>query len=141
MKWIEGRGKTITEYGWITLGCVITALAINVFLPFKIAPGGVTDGNRYISFKYGRFPVGLVMLVLNVPLSLLVQSLGIKFLVRTLFATFMLSAIDATAWPVDAFVRNYLATEGMNAYNPDLIITPDRRVHKLDLDCVRLQHR
>lgn len=126
MKWIEGRGKTITEYGWITLGCVITALAINVFLlPFKIAPGGVTGLATVIyHLSNGRFPVGLVMLALNVPLFAIGSKLiGIKFLVRTLFATFMLSAvIDATAWPVDAFVRNYLATEGMNAYNPDLII-------------------
>lgn len=126
MRWIEEHGKIIAEYGWIAIGCIITALAINIFLvPFRIAPGGVTGLATVVyHLSNGLFPVGMVMFAFNIPLFAIGSKLiGRKFLVRTLFATFMLSAvIDATARSSDNFIRNYLAVEGMNEYNPDLIL-------------------
>jgi len=126
MGWIKGYGKTITEYGWIILGCIITALAINIFLvPFRIAPGGVTGLATVIyHLSNSRFPVGLVMLAFNIPLFVIGSKvIGRGFLVRALFSTFMLSVIiDLTALPANTFVRNYLVGEGVNEYNPDLIL-------------------
>lgn len=126
MRRIPELRRAIAEYGWITLGCLVTALAINIFLvPFKIAPGGVTGLATVIyHLSNGRFPVGLVMLAFNIPLFAIGSKLlGKKFLVKSLFAALMLSVlIDVTVVPADAFVRNYLAAEGMTEYNPDLIL-------------------
>lgn len=118
--------KLFIEYVWITLGCALTGLAINIFMvPFRIAPGGAT-GIATVIFHLsgGRLPVGTVMLALNVPLLVLGSRLiGRKFLVRTLYATVVLSGIiDATAHLAGIFVTNFLVGEGIGAHNPDLIL-------------------
>ncbi len=81
----------------ITAGCLVMALAYNCFLiPNKIAPGGLSGIGTVLYHAYG-FPVGLSMLIMNVPLFLLgIFYLGSRFGARTLFATILLSlAIDA----------------------------------------------
>lgn len=81
-------------YLQIIVGTIITALAINAFLvPNKIAAGGVTGLATVIYYIFG-YPVGTVMLVINVPLFLLgFRELGGHFGIRTIFSTILLSLV------------------------------------------------
>ena len=65
-KFIRG----LKDYLWIILGSIITAAAINIFLvPYKIAAGGVTGIATVIYYLIEEsFPVGALMLILNIPL-------------------------------------------------------------------------
>lgn len=106
------------EYLLIIIGSFITAASINIFLvPNKIAPGGVSGIATVIYYLAGgRLPVGLIMLILNVPLFLMgMKYIGRKFVVRTLFSTAFLSvAIDVTEPLVNLFVERFLlSNEGV----------------------------
>ncbi|MCX7921003.1 MAG: YitT family protein [Clostridia bacterium] len=121
--------KMINEwkaYLWIILGSFITALSINVFMvPYKIAPGGVSGIATVIYYLSGeRFPVGLTMLVLNVPLFIAGwRYIGGKFALRTLFSTIFLSfAIDGTEKFTRYFVESYLTKPGHFPSTPDLLL-------------------
>ena len=114
------------EYFWIVIGTIITAVAINIFLvPYKIAPGGVTGIATVIYYLSGSsLPLGLIMLLLNIPLFILgMKFIGKKFVVRTLFATTFLSiAIDSIEPFTGFFVDNHLSKlENMPA-TPDLLL-------------------
>jgi uncharacterized membrane-anchored protein YitT (DUF2179 family) len=83
----------------VLLGAVIVSLGVNLFLvPNKIAAGGVT-GLATVFYYLTGFPVGTIMLVLNIPLFILgIKILGRSFGIKTLFATLFLSlAIDLLA--------------------------------------------
>ena len=57
------------EYIMISLGVVLTALGYNWFLiPNKIAAGGVSGIGTVFHYLWG-WPVGVVMLSLNIPYS------------------------------------------------------------------------
>lgn len=91
--------KGIRGYAGITLGAVLTAVALNMFLiPNKVAAGGVSGMATVLHYLVGA-PVGLTMLALNIPLFLAaIKVLGAKFGVRTLYGAAVLSAvIDLTA--------------------------------------------
>lgn len=86
------RRGAIAVYGWIILGCLLTALAFNFFfIPNQIAPGGVSGIGTVVFYLFG-LPVGVTMLLLNIPLFLLgLKQMGGGFGIRTLFATILLS--------------------------------------------------
>lgn len=91
--------RHIRNYLGITLGAVLTAVALNMFLiPNKVAAGGVSGFATVLHYLLG-LPVGMTMLALNIPLFLIsVKILGAKFGVNTLFGAAVLSvAIDASA--------------------------------------------
>ncbi|NJD02563.1 MAG: YitT family protein [Ruminiclostridium sp.] len=118
--------KDWKDYFWIILGSMITAAAINFFLvPYKIAPGGVTGIATVIYYLSGeRFPVGITMLVLNVPLFLLgIRFIGGKFILKTLFSTIFLSVAIDVSEPVTTYFVNFYLTkaEGMSGA-PDLLL-------------------
>jgi len=104
----------LKDYFLIISGCLLTALAINVFMvPYRIAPGGVTGLATVIYYLSGsRFPVGTIMLILNIPLFVSgMRFIGKKFAARTLFSTILLSlAIDASQPLTDMFVNKYLGS-------------------------------
>lgn len=82
------------EYFLIVFGTLLTALAFNLFLiPHKIAPGGLSGIAMVIYYvANGRIPVGVIMLVLNVPLFIIgFRELGGIFGFRTLLSTVLLS--------------------------------------------------
>lgn len=118
--------KGLKEYLWIILGSLITAASINIFLvPYKIAPGGVTGIATVIYYiSGGRFPVGMTMLALNIPLFLIgMKFIGRKFALRTLFSTIFLSfAIDTTEPYARFFVENYLVKLKEMPSAPDLLL-------------------
>ncbi|MGB9804906.1 YitT family protein [Desulfofundulus sp.] len=87
------------EFLGVTLGVVLTALGLDLFLvPNKIAAGGVSGLATVIHYLTGA-PVGMTMLALNVPLFAMgIYRLGLKFGFRSLYGTISLSmAVDAMA--------------------------------------------
>lgn len=92
--------KILPDYIKITIGCVVMALGMNLFLiPNKIAAGGLS-GIGIVLFHLFGFPVGTSVLIMNIPLFLISwRLLGTSFGVKTLYATLCLSlAIDLSAF-------------------------------------------
>jgi uncharacterized membrane-anchored protein YitT (DUF2179 family) len=78
----------LPDYAMLTAGAALMAVNLNLFLaPANIAPGGVTGAAILINHFTG-WPIGLTMLVLNVPLIILgfVYLGRFRFLTRTLYA-------------------------------------------------------
>jgi len=95
----------LSELLMITGGCVITALALLLFLvPNQIAAGGAT-GLATIIFHIWEFPIGLVLLLINIPLFisgliLWGWQLGWRTLYATLFLSFSLEAVGPYVVPL-----------------------------------------
>lgn len=90
----------IKTYGIITLGVLLSALGINLFLsPHAIVSGGAS-GVAILVHSLTGFSVGLFMLLCNIPLFLLgVFFLGHGFGIRSLYGTVLFSVLtDATAF-------------------------------------------
>lgn len=88
--------KILIDYLAITVGVILTAIALDAFLiPAKIAAGGVS-GLATIIYHVSGFPVGVTMLAVNIPLfvtSLIVM--GPSFGVRTVYGSVLVSiAVD-----------------------------------------------
>ncbi len=84
--------KKIIDLLGITLGAFLIALSIDVFLaPNKLVGGGVS-GIAIILYYIFNSPVGITMLLLNIPIFILgIKILGSSFGFKTLYGTFMLS--------------------------------------------------
>lgn len=90
--------RSIIDYLGIFLGVNLTALALVWFLiPNKIAAGGVS-GLATILYYLWRWPVGVVMLLVNIPLFLACLFVfGPSFGVKTVFGTVLL-AVAVEYW-------------------------------------------
>ena len=88
----------ILDYVIMFLGAVVFAISVNVFTsPNDIAPGGLTGIGTMLNHLYD-IPIGIVILVLNIPLFIwgAVEN-GKSFLAKTVSATVFVSVvIDAT---------------------------------------------
>lgn len=86
------KKKTILEYLGVILGSFILAVGLIAFLiPNKIAAGGVS-GLATISFYLTGLPVGVTMLIFNIPLFLIsMKELGVKVGIKSLAGTIALS--------------------------------------------------
>ncbi|MGI6113350.1 MAG: YitT family protein [Mahellales bacterium] len=86
------RREELYRYIGIVAGTFITSLAFNFFLiPNRVAPGGIS-GIATVLFYVFRLPVGITMLVLNIPLFIAgLKVLGGIFGFKTLIATILLS--------------------------------------------------
>jgi len=84
--------KTIIEYLGITVGSFLIALALTVFLvPNRIAAGGVS-GLATVIYYISSFPIGITMLIINIPLFLAgVKIMGKSFGIRTIYGIASLS--------------------------------------------------
>jgi len=92
---IKQKIKSIVfEYCGLMIGSVIMALALVFFLiPAKIAPGGVS-GLAIVLYHLFDLPVGLLMLLFNIPLFILgLRLLGKQFGPRTLFSFIVVSLV------------------------------------------------
>lgn len=90
--------KKIRQYVGMTLGIFITAVAMNLFLiPHKIAAGGVSGLATVLHYLFD-FPVGVLMLIFNIPIFLFgLKILGARYGINTLYGAIMLSVfIDLT---------------------------------------------
>lgn len=84
--------KIVLGYGGVLLGVIVTAFGVSFFLiPAKIAAGGVS-GLATVVYHLTALPVGITMLLLNIPLFLLSwRTFGAKFGAKTLFGTVTIS--------------------------------------------------
>ena len=92
--------RRLYEYGTMTLGCAIYALCFNWFFqPNSIAMGGFTGLAQIINRLIPVFPVGMTVLVMNVPLLIVgVRKQGVGMLISSLYAMSVGSLlIDALA--------------------------------------------
>lgn len=83
----------------ITLGALLSAVALNMFLiPNKIAAGGITGLAIVLHYLF-NLPVGMTGLALNIPLFIVgMKVLGRRYGINTLYGAAVLSiAIDALA--------------------------------------------
>ncbi len=88
------KRSVYTDYIFIVLGSLVTALAFNLFLiPHRIAPGGISGISTILyHISKGRIPVGISMLGLNIPLFIIgIKEMGRGFGLKTLIATFLMS--------------------------------------------------
>ena len=85
--------SSLRSFFFLTIGSLIAAINVNLFLaPSELAPGGVS-GAAIILNKYTDWPIGLTMLVMNLPLlSVGFKYLGrFNFLFRTLYVVILFS--------------------------------------------------
>ena len=113
-------------YLFITIGTVITALAINTFqIPYKIAPGGLSGLATVLFYlSNGKLPVGITMLVINIPLFLLgYKFIGKSFFIRTVYGTVILSVlIDLTETYTSEFAKKLLVNGDISVSSPDMLL-------------------
>lgn len=91
--------KHIKEYALITAGTFVSAVAVSVFLaPHSVVSGGVS-GIAIIINRFTGFPIGVAVLLMNIPLFIAgAVFLGKSFGVKSLYGAFMFSLfMDATA--------------------------------------------
>lgn len=88
----ESVAGTLKSYAVITLGTILTAVSLNMFLvPLNIVAGGVT-GIATLLYNLFRLPMGLTILLINIPLFLIgVKVLGGGFGFKTFYGTVALS--------------------------------------------------
>lgn len=110
----------------IALGCVVMTIAMNLFLiPYKLAPGGVSGLSTVIFYMTGgSIPVGVLMLLFNIPLFLTgYKSRGGQFLYRSFFGAVLLSAlIDGTTPFFNILVNEYFIQFDKSMATPDLLL-------------------
>lgn len=100
--------KVIKEYALITVGIAIAAFGTSQFLvPHAIVSGGLT-GIAIIINKITSFPVGVSVLLMNIPLFISgIFVLGKGFGVKSLFGAFSFSLL------LDAFATDIIHTENL----------------------------
>ena len=103
------KNKALTElrrYAVMTLGCLIYAVSIAIFLdPKGLAPGGVTGIAIMVSYAT-KIPTGTLVLLINIPLLAIgVWKFGKQFLYCTVFSTvlssLMINGLSGIVVPTD----------------------------------------
>lgn len=88
----------INQYVWVAIGCLLSGLAINAFLvPHHLLSGGVSGLAIIFYFLFG-FPIGVQILLMNIPLLYAgYRLLGREYTIGTIYGTILFSlAVDAT---------------------------------------------
>lgn len=103
------KNRPIVNYALIILGNVLYALSISLFTqPNNIPLGGLTGIALIINYLTD-FPMGVTVLILNIPLFLVsFRSLGKSFLIRTSVSTLVSSVLIDVLGKV---VENYQITD------------------------------
>ena len=85
----------MADYGVITVGCALYALAFNwCFQPNHFAFGGLTGAAQILNRLLPALPVGVTVFVMNVPLFILgVRTMGLRLLVSSICAMTVSSAM------------------------------------------------
>jgi len=120
------RKKVVKSYFSIALGCFIVTISMNLFLiPYKLAPGGVSGLSTVLYYVFnGIIPVGILMLILNVPLFIIgYKSKGRKFLFRSIFGAGILSLmIDSTSILFNRIINEHFINFDNTMADPDLLL-------------------
>lgn len=92
----------IVQYIFVTFACLMIAAAINLFfVPHHLLSSGISGLATIFYYLFG-WPIGLQILVMNIPLLVLAYRLvGKSYVIATIYGTVMLSlAIDMTKFLV-----------------------------------------
>lgn len=105
--------KFLTEAFGIIFGCALYAVGVAVFIePSSITPGGVTGVAVLLNRFFSYFPVGLYIILLNLPLLVLgFFQFDLKFVLKTTFTTIFSSLL------IDAFAKF------LPSYSSDMILS------------------
>ncbi len=115
----------IIRYVAIAFGTAVVAIAIDIFMvPNKIVPGGLSGLATVIYYLSGkRIPVGVSMLIMNVPLFFAgMRFIGKGFIFRTLFATIWLSAVIDLFQPIAEIIVQKLRESSKGNIVGDLML-------------------
>lgn len=95
----------------ITVGAIIAAMALEMFLvPVKILDGGVV-GVSFIINQLCRVPMGIVIVILNIPFFIVgFKQIGKSFVIKATYAMLVFSVMLEVFKPVDATEDALLAT-------------------------------
>ncbi|RBP44784.1 YitT family protein [Garciella nitratireducens] len=101
--------RIFVEYLGITIGCAIMAISINLFsAPNKIAPGGIS-GLATVIYYVTKLPIGITMLIFNLPLFILsIKILGKSASTKTLYGTIVLSVFIDYVFESFSFTKDLL---------------------------------
>ena len=94
------KKRIFIDYLGITAGSFLIALALTVFLvPNRIAAGGVS-GLATVIYYISSFPIGITMLIINIPLFLAgLKIMGTSFGMRTIYGITSLSVFTDLMQP------------------------------------------
>ena len=108
--------KIILDYLTLTVGSLLVAIGLVVFLvPNQIAAGGVS-GLATVFYHLFDLPVGQVILALNIPLFILgLKALGTSFGIRTIYGILVLSFLTD-------FLNMYLPELGAETITTDPLL-------------------
>lgn len=95
--------RTIKDYTIISIGVIIVALGLSLFLiPADLAVGGVTGLAMVINNIFPKIDIGPIMFVTNIILFIAAFILvGSKFGAKTIYASFALTGV---IWLIDAIL-------------------------------------
>ncbi len=82
----------LKDYLMLTVGAILLIVSIDIFFaPSDLSPGGGVTGSAIIINKFTGWPIGLLMLALNIPMLILgFYRLGrFNFLIRTLYTVLL----------------------------------------------------
>ena len=116
---------TIRDYFLISAAALIQALSLRLFfIPANLASGGVSGISQLINHFTG-WPVGLMILLGNIPLFALGWRFlgGYRFALRTAVAVFMLSAFTDLLVQSPLFALNGPAARLINDLQGDLLLS------------------
>ncbi len=101
--------KTIFDFLALTSGCMIAALALELFLiPNTILDGGITGISIIIS-KLSGMPLSILILLLNIPFIYVgYKNLGKNFLIRTVYSMLLFSIFLVVFSKFNAFTEEML---------------------------------
>jgi len=88
----------VNQYVWVAIGCLLSSLSINAFLvPHHLLSGGVSGLAIIFYFLFG-FPIGVQILLMNIPLLYAgYRLLGREYTIGTIYGTILFSlAVEAT---------------------------------------------
>lgn len=103
------RMQVIKEYLVVLLGSTIMALSFNLFLtPNKVAAGGIS-GLAIIIYHLLHVPVGLSIILLNLPLFIMgLKVFGLRFITRSVFGAVAMSLMIEVLAPLPALTSDLL---------------------------------
>lgn len=101
--------KLILDIILLTVGCIIAAAALELFLiPNTILDGGIT-GISIIIYKLFSLPLGILVVILNIPFIFIgYKNLGRRFLFRTIYSMLCFSLFLSFFEIVNPFTEEIL---------------------------------
>jgi len=99
--------RRLMEYGVITVGSFIYAVAVSLFLdPNMLAPGGVT-GISVILNRITGVETGTWILLLNIPILILgAWKFGLRFIISTVYCIVLVSVFTNLLTPIGAVTED-----------------------------------